>query len=162
MTTTLTIRTARPDELDALGELTAQVYVVGGYTEEGYTPVLRDAAARAETAELLVALDGDTLLGGVTFAVHGTPFAEIARPGECEVRMLAISPEARGRGAGSALMAACVERARGHGSTRLVLCTQPSMTSAHTIYHRMGFVREPERDWSPAPGIELLAYALDL
>lgn len=156
------MRPALPSELDALGALTAQVYVDGGYTEESYTPVLRDAAARARSAVLLVGVDGDELLGGVTVAEHGTPFAEIARPGECEVRMLAVSPAARGRGAGSALMTACAERAREVGAHGLVLCTQPSMTAAHTIYHRMGFVREPARDWRPSPTIELLVYTLAL
>jgi hypothetical protein len=59
-------------------------------------------------------------------------------------------------------MLRCVERARDLGLSGLALSTQPSMRAAHRIYERMGFVRVPERDWSPAPGITLLAYRLDL
>jgi hypothetical protein len=36
------------------------------------------------------------------------------------------------------------------------------MTAAHRLYHRLGFTRLPERDWSPEPDIELLVYARDL
>jgi hypothetical protein len=36
------------------------------------------------------------------------------------------------------------------------------MTTAQRIYERLGFVRTPERDWSPVPGIDLLTYALPL
>jgi hypothetical protein len=34
------------------------------------------------------------------------------------------------------------------------------MRAAHRLYERAGFVRMPERDWSPAPGTTLLAYGL--
>jgi hypothetical protein len=30
------------------------------------------------------------------------------------------------------------------------------------MYEQEGFVRLPERDWSPAPGITLLAYGMRL
>jgi hypothetical protein len=36
------------------------------------------------------------------------------------------------------------------------------MLAAHAVYRRLGFVREPERDWSPIPGVDLVAFALDL
>ena len=34
------------------------------------------------------------------------------------------------------------------------------MRAAHRIYERVGFERAPERDWSPVPGVELLAFAI--
>jgi hypothetical protein len=36
------------------------------------------------------------------------------------------------------------------------------MRTAHRLYARFGFVRAPERDWSPAPGIDLIAFTVDL
>ena len=36
------------------------------------------------------------------------------------------------------------------------------MASAQRLYERLGFERDPEHDWSPAPGIELLAFTLEL
>ena len=37
-----------------------------------------------------------------------------------------------------------------------------SMRAAHAVYRRAGFERAPERDWSPVPGVELLAFTLRL
>jgi hypothetical protein len=36
------------------------------------------------------------------------------------------------------------------------------MASAQRLYERLGFRRDPGNDWSPAPGISLLAFVLDL
>ncbi|NHC13354.1 GNAT family N-acetyltransferase [Motilibacter sp. E257] len=129
--------------------------------EDGYELRLANAALRAEQAHLLVAVDPDTdeALGTVTFCLPGGPWAEISRTGEAEFRMLAVAPEARGRGAGRALVEECLRRAAAAGAGRLVLSTQPSSAVAHRLYERLGFSRLPERDWSPAPGVDLLAYA---
>ena len=42
------------------------------------------------------------------------------------------------------------------------LSTQAEMKAAHRIYERLGFLRTPERDWSPVPGVDLLTYVLPL
>jgi hypothetical protein len=34
------------------------------------------------------------------------------------------------------------------------------MTGAHRLYAQLGFRRAPERDWSPKPGVHLLAFVL--
>ncbi|WP_338065033.1 hypothetical protein [Thermobifida fusca] len=36
------------------------------------------------------------------------------------------------------------------------------MVAAQRLYASEGFVRLPERDWSPQPGVPLLAYGLRL
>jgi len=160
------IRPALASELDAAGHLTAESFITGGHTARGgtYEPQLRDGRDRAARAELLVAVDpaSGALLGSVTFAPPGSPYANLAQDDEGEFRMLAVSPEARGRGAGEALVRACLERARELGLRRVVMSTQPDMVHAHRIYDRLGFVRTPERDWSPLPDIPLLTYALDI
>ncbi|MGA4851222.1 GNAT family N-acetyltransferase [Streptomyces sp. G5(2025)] len=165
-TTTLTIRRARPEEYEALGALTAQAYLDGGHLDFGaqdpYLAVLRDVAARAAAAEVLVAEAGGKALGCVTYVASGGPMADIARDGEAEIRMLAVSTAARGRGAGETLVRECVRRAREAGRTGLVLSTQTSMHAAHRLYERLGFVRTPERDWRPIDTVPLLTYALAL
>jgi ribosomal protein S18 acetylase RimI-like enzyme len=83
-------------------------------------------------------------------------------PQEAEIRALAVVPEARGTGLGRTLLAAVVARAAAAGVQRLMLLTQPDMTAAHHLYETAGFTRVPERDWTPEPGVRLLAYALDL
>ncbi|MFJ8359218.1 GNAT family N-acetyltransferase [Streptomyces sp. NPDC093984] len=167
----LTIRQATPDEYATLGEITARAYLQDGLLDFGesdaYLDELKDVAGRAAAAEVLVAVADGHVLGGVTFVpAGGGPMADIAGPGEAEIRMLAVAHAARGRGAGEALVRACVDRARAtEGCVRVVLSTQRTMRTAHRIYERLGFVRTPERDWSPLPHLDditLLTYELTL
>lgn len=166
----ITIRTAAPDEYAALGEITGQAYLGDGLLDFGqsdrYLDELRDVAKRAAEADVLVAVADGRVLGGVTFVPTSGPMADIARAGEAEIRMLAVSPKARGRGVGEALVRACVERARAvEGCVRLVLSTQRGMHAAHRIYERLGFTRTPERDWNPLPDlldVTLITYELTL
>jgi GNAT superfamily N-acetyltransferase len=58
-------------------------------------------------------------------------------PGDWRVRGMATAPQARGRGAGSAILNALVEHAIAHGATR-VWCN--ARTPALTLYQRAGFV----------------------
>ncbi len=86
----------------------------------------------------------------------------LAGPDEAEIRALAVLPEARGTGLGRALLTAVIERAMRAGVRHLVLLTQSGMKAAHRLYDEAGFTRLPERDWSPEPGVALLAYGLVL
>lgn len=163
----IVIRAAVAAEYEALGELTARAYLDDGLLDfaedDPYLSRLRDVAGRAPDGEVLVAEYDGTLLGGVTFAPPGSPLCDIAGPCEAEFRMLAVSAAARGRGAGEALVRACVARARElEGVTHLVLSTTQKMLGAHRIYDRLGFVRTPGRDWYPVPGLPLLTYRLEL
>ena len=153
------IRRVKPTEYDALGEITAQAYLKDGLLEfdesDWYLGELKNVAKRAAAAEVLVATRGEHLLGGVTFVPAGGPMADIALPSEAEIRMLAVAHEARGRGAGEALLRDCVERARAtDGCVRVVLSTQRTMHAAHRLYERLGFVRAPERGWNPVPELD--------
>jgi ribosomal protein S18 acetylase RimI-like enzyme len=87
------------------------------------------------------------LVGTVTVAPAGSPYADIAGPGEVEVRMLAVAPRARRRGIAEALTRAAMLDAAGLGAERVVLSTTDAMTTAHRLYARLGFVSRPERDW---------------
>jgi len=161
----LLVRPAGDHELETVGELTVSAYLADGLLtgEEGYVPILKDAARRARFADLVVAEDVGTgeLLGTVTFCMHGTAFAEVSRDGEAEFRMLAVAPTARRRGVGNALVTGCVDRARALGANGLVLSTLPSMGAAHRLYEGLGFSRDPDRDWQVGD-VLLIAYALPL
>ena len=160
------IREARPEEHASLGELVVAAYrSLPEFNEPDYEPELRDVARRACVAVVLVALDdvGGTLLGCVTY-VPGpdSPWAELLEPGEAAIRMLAVDPAARGRGVGTALAAACIARARKDGRAAVFLHTLAYMRAAQAIYARLGFIRRPDRDWEPVPGVRLLGFALAL
>lgn len=158
----LEVRDALPSELDEAGALTEQAYTDDGFVGPDYALVLRDARTRAEQATLLVAVLDGALAGTVTFALGGTPYAERSATGESEIRMLGTARTARGRGVGTALTERCVELALEAGCSAVRLSSQPEMTQAQRIYERRGFLRTPERDWTPVPGVDLLTYVLTL
>ncbi|MDN5791181.1 MAG: GNAT family N-acetyltransferase, partial [Micrococcales bacterium] len=148
---TCSIRLAEPGDLDRIGAITAASYLDGGHLPAGddYVATLRDAPTRAEQAELWVAVRDGELVGSVTFVPPGSPLEEVSDPAEAEVRMLAVSAVAQGQGVGELLVRHCLRRAGELGLEGIALSTLPSMTSAHRLYERLGFVRTPARDWSP-------------
>jgi GNAT superfamily N-acetyltransferase len=79
-----------------------------------------------------------------------------------EVRLLAVVPAARGKGVGAALIDECARRARRAGATTLGLHTMDMMRAAVRMYERMGFVRAPDLDFTPAEGVLVKGYRLDL
>ncbi|APU17221.1 acetyltransferase (GNAT) family protein [Actinoalloteichus sp. GBA129-24] len=160
----LVLRRAVADEYAAIGELTVAAYRADGFLvgDEDYAATLLDVATRDREAEVFVAVDDlGTVLGAVTVCPAGSTYAELARDGELEVRMLAVAPAARGRGVGHRLMAEVRSLARQRGMTRVVLCSQERMQAAHRLYQRSGFTRLPARDFSEA-GISLLSFSLEL
>lgn len=166
MTGGITVRLARDDEFEAAGDLVVAAYRTHPDMEDGdgYLAHVRDVRGRAADVDVLVAVDDDDrLLGCVSYVRdHTSSFAEVARPGEAGFRMLGVAAASRGRGVGRALVEACVARARAAGRTGLVIVTAPSWTDAQRLYERVGFRREPGRDFEPVPGISLWAYALTL
>lgn len=163
---TVLVRTATPEEYPAVGELTAQAYLDDGFVPDGsdYDRTLRAAHERALHSDLLVAQDAGTgeLLGTVSYVRPGSPYAGVSADDEAELRMLAVTTPARGRGVGRLLVQACLDRAVAEGASRVVLSTATDMATAHRLYESLGFVRLPERDWRPLPSVLLLAYGLDL
>ncbi len=159
------IRRARPAEYAEVGALTVAAYepfLTG--SEDHYRDQLGDVEARDRDAEVWVAAAqvGDTVLGNVTVCPTGSAWREISRDDEGEFRMLAVAPAAQGQGVGMALVEMVVERFRSAGASAIALSSLESMAGAHRIYDRLGFRRVPERDWSPAPGVDLIAYRLEL
>ena len=158
------VREARESELDEIGAVTAEVY--DGIVDSQYLDVLRDARSRwtSPDTKLLVALDDGTdgLLGTVVHAGPGSPWRDVAVDGEAEIRMLGVLASARGRGVGEALVRACVALAKAAGNPRLVLSTGPDLVDAQRLYLRLGFTRVPARDWTPRPGLSLVAYSLEV
>ncbi|MDR7168616.1 GNAT superfamily N-acetyltransferase [Nocardia kruczakiae] len=162
--TRVRIRRARTDDFAAIAQLTVDTYVGEGHVhpESPYVAELSDTETRAREAEVLVAeRDGD-LLGSLTIARPGTLYADIARAGELEFRMLAVAKRARGAGVGTALVRTVVETARAENFAAVVLTTMPGMADARRIYQRMGFGHVLERDWHTDAGLPLTVMRLAL
>ncbi|MBC2643664.1 MULTISPECIES: GNAT family N-acetyltransferase [unclassified Rhodococcus (in: high G+C Gram-positive bacteria)] len=158
------IRNATPDDYEAVADLTVIAYVGGGFVEshDPYTHRLRDTAERAEHADVRVAVQEGRIVGSVTIAEPASPYADVAQPGELEFRMLAVSPDARGAGVGTALVRHVLDTAYDRGDRAVVMSTQPDMEDARRIYDRNGFLPVPERNWVPVPGVELTVLVREL
>jgi ribosomal protein S18 acetylase RimI-like enzyme len=159
------IRDARPAELADVGDIRVTAYRADGFLApaSAYEPTLRALGADGRGQVLVAERAGDGLIGTVTLQPWQPDGGEIVTgPDEAEIRALAVRPGARGGGVGRALLTAVIDRAAGEGVRHLVLCTQQEMKVAHRLYEDAGFTRLPERDWSPLPGVTLLAYGLRL
>jgi GNAT superfamily N-acetyltransferase len=163
------IRDARPEDHDAIREVTLAAYAEyaalmphlwEGYRQNILATLGRPAPAAQLVAERDGAIVGAVLLYPVAPALPGAGAAR-ARRAEPEVRLLAVAPAARGRGVGAALMGACLRRARAWGAPALTLHTTGMMQAAIRVYERLGFVRAPELDVEVAPGLTVSGYRHD-
>ena len=160
------VRPVRDDELDRAGAVTVAAYEtipeMRDFLADGYALELGDVAGRGAHAEVLVAVEGDQVVGCVTFVPdHRSPLAEQLGPGDCGMRMLAVDPGERRRGVGRALVTACARRATELGRTRLVLTSSDVMAAAQRLYDDLGFERTPALDWEPVPGVVARAFVLE-
>ncbi len=134
-----------------------------GSYDHHYAGWLADGGTRARDGVLMVAVDGNHLLGTVTWCPPGSPFRELStHDDQAEFRMLSVAPEARERGVGSALVDWCIAEARSTGIAEILLSSLPEMLPAHRLYESRGFMRRADLDWSPFPGVELWGFSLDL
>lgn len=78
-----------------------------------------------------------------------------------ELRMLAISRQARGKGVATALIHECMKRTKEKGFTEMGLHTADFMENAITLYTHLGFERLPQYDFEPAnDGIIVKAFRI--
>lgn len=160
---TIEVREVRPEEHTEAGEVTADSY--REFAREGdpdwpeYLQRIVDIEGRTAVAIVLVAIEDGRIVGTVTLELdgridddHGT-----LAPDEAHIRMLGVRPDARGRGIGSLLMAACEERARTAGRTLVTLNTAGSMEAAQRMYESLGYERG--EDWRFSPDFVLLSYS---
>ena len=165
MTTDVTVRDLRPGDHQDLASVTVEAYrsLLGDDLDRGYVAELADVAGRSRLADVLVAVDAaGAVVGGITYIDGPGPLAWFDSPDEVGLRMLAVAPAAQGRGVGAALIAESVRRAAAAGRRRILPHTTAPMTTAHRLYERTGFHRDPDHDRVLAGELRLIAYALDL
>ncbi|MCA1829892.1 MAG: GNAT family N-acetyltransferase [Actinobacteria bacterium] len=175
------VRDARADELDAVSALMLDAYAqylpapdaelsdAERSAWDAYRVDIGDVRSRLDSADLIVAADGDELLGAVTFY---DPAADAHYPNASEAhgwpsewasfRLLAVPPHARGKGIGRLLTEECIARARALGAPVLALHTTHLMDVAREMYKRIGWERVPEFDFFPMPDFTVEAYRLQL
>ena len=163
MTQAIKIRPAGAEELAEVEAL-----VKAAYRE--FQPLMPAAAWDRwmdNIRETLQAPEGMMLVaerqGRIEGAVKFYPDAAQARQGQWPagaglIRVLAVSPDSRGRGYGVRLTQACLQRARDLKILTVFLYTGTFMAAARHIYEKLGFTRAEKFDRDPGP----IAYRLDL
>lgn len=101
-----------------------------------------------ELAELLTRFTpprGECLLARVGGAPAGTLMLKRIDDETCEMNRMWVRPEARGHGLGRGLIEELLDAARAMGFSRMVLEALDERIPAVPLYHRMGFVTNPDR-----------------
>lgn len=165
----ITIRDAQKDEMDAILELSLAAYEEFGTSMpavnwKGLRGILIKTLKDPGDAEVIVAeLDGQLVGSVLLFPPESNSYGDwVDDASYPELRLLAVTPEARGRGIGKMLMEACIERSRQAGASAIGLHTGDSMAVALPMYERRGFVRVPELDFDVEGGELVKGYRLDL
>jgi len=136
---TLSIRPIAPGDDAAVAAIIRTVMPEFGAEGPGFAILdpevdhMSAAYGRPRSAYFVVC-DGDRIIGG-----GGVAPLEHGDADTCELRKMYFLGEARGRGAGAALLARCLEAARGFGYKTCYLETLARMDAARKLYRRFGF-----------------------
>lgn len=172
MQKSVTVREASRDEFEKLGQLMVSVYSsLEGFPSPDEQPKYYDMLAHVgrlaerPSTQLLVALAGNQLVGGVVFisdmAQYGSGGSATRETDAAGFRLLAVDPKARGMGVGKALADACIAQAKARGLKQVIIHTTRAMTVAWEMYERMGFERSPDLDFRQE-ALEVFGFRLRL
>ena len=96
-------------------------------------PTRDDVEALVRSQTLLVARDGEAVVGALTLVLYRTTRL-CAR-----IEDVVVDEAARGRGLGEALTREAVRLAREAGAVRVELNSRPERAAANRLYRRLGF-----------------------
>lgn len=134
---TLDLRHLAPDDIDWLVAEHARLYARDEGFDDSFPVLVREIleafAARHDPAceRAFIAWEDGRRLGSI-FCVKAD--AETAK-----LRLFLLLPEARGKGLGRRLLAACMDYARATGYRRMVLWTHESHRAACALYAEAGW-----------------------
>jgi len=156
------LRAAEARDAEAVVELWTEAYFCEG--EGGRTmPYAKADFEKAMAAgEMLVAGPPGKAIGVVVMVAPGTPGMAAAQAEEAELRLLAVSSQARREGIGRALLERCTDIAREKDWQAIALWSRPYQTAAHRLYESLGYERASERDSVDATGHARLVFRLPL
>lgn len=166
----MNIRDAQQKELSFIREQRVEAYKDhrNNIPEEHWEALRKAISSEADQqpgVELIVCEMEDKIVGSVALFPAKTDAYEgyvdvLDYP---EIRVLAVSPKARGQGVASALIDECIKRASAKGYDFIGLHTGDFMKDAISLYERYGFERLPQHDFAPADdGIIVKAFRLSI
>lgn len=106
---------------------------VGTAYEDVYLDFMFEEYSKEKSAYFVVEYNGK-VVGSAGVAPLEHEAATI-----CELQKMYFLPETRGLGIGSAMMARCLETAKGFGFEQCYLETMPFMLDAQKLYKKVGF-----------------------
>ena len=152
------LRDYQPEDADAVGRVALAAFAQFASHYSDWPAMANNVSRMAELSkngEIIVAADGDRIIGTVAYVGPQRPKAAFFDPAWPIIRMLVVDPSARGKGLGRQLTEECLRRAERDQSPIIALHTTPIMTVALPMYLRMGFAKV--RD---APDIFGVPYAV--
>lgn len=90
----------------------------------------------SDSCSLLIARDGEQIVGSLTLVVFPIPTGARAW-----IEDVVVDASARGKGVGEALNLRAIEIARAEGAVTVDLTSRPSREAANRLYQRIGFVK---------------------
>ena len=95
-----------------------------------------ESIVNSDSCSLLLARDGDHIVGSLTLVVFPIPTGVRAW-----IEDVVVDAAARGKGVGEALNMKALEIARAKGAVTVDLTSRPSREAANRLYQRIGFVQ---------------------
>ncbi|MGD8379623.1 MAG: GNAT family N-acetyltransferase [Gammaproteobacteria bacterium] len=167
------IREVQTGEYQRLGQLMVEVYSgLEGFPKPEEQPAYYEKLAnigylneRPHTRVLVALSSEGELLGGVVYfsdmISYGSGGAATTVRDASGIRLLGVDPRYRGLGVGKSLTQACLDLARKHGHSQVVLHTTAAMRVAWGMYERLGFERSPDLDFLQE-GLQVFGFRLPL
>ncbi|MTI22057.1 GNAT family N-acetyltransferase [Fulvivirga sp. RKSG066] len=172
MENSYTVRDAKPTEFEQIGELMVKVYsqLDGFPTAEeqpDYYKMLAEIGelTKNEGIRLFTAVnEKDEIVGAVVYIKdmkdYGSGGIATMEQNAAGFRLLAVDPEARGKGIGKLLTNACIDQAKEDGRGQVIIHSTEAMDIAWGMYEKIGFKRSIDLDFQqgrlPVFGFRLL------
>ncbi|MHA6249343.1 GNAT family N-acetyltransferase [Pontibacter sp. CAU 1760] len=155
----LTIREARPDEFQQIGELMVNVYAqLEGFPkpddQPNYYKLLANIGSLTENpvTHLLVAVSPEGSITGAVVYIgdmqyYGSGGTATQEKNAAGFRLLAVDPDTRGNGVGKLLINECIRRAQADNQSQLIIHSTKAMQIAWGMYEKIGFTRSEDLDF---------------
>nr|WP_315491642.1 GNAT family N-acetyltransferase [uncultured Rhodoferax sp.] len=154
----VTIRDFQPLDAPAVNALAVAAFeqYTAHYSDwPAFSKNLANTSALADQGELIVAEAEGLVVGTVAYISASRPKSSFFDQHWPIMRMLVVSPSARGLGIGRLLAQECINRATRDKAEVFALHTTPIMQVALSMYERMGFTF-----LRPAPAILGVSYGI--
>jgi GNAT superfamily N-acetyltransferase len=159
MLTKFTVRNARPEEFEEIGNLMVLVYsqlpgFPGKSDQPEYYKMLAsvgDLTNKPQT-ELLVAVSPENRIAGAVvwfgnMKYYGSGGTATMEQNSSGFRLLAVDPSFRGQGIGRLLTNECIRKAKENKTMQVIIHTTKAMQTAWKMYENMGFKRSEDLDF---------------